>query len=82
MGSRGSFPGGTLYHIKNLWNFLFTIMFRPDLGLTQPHIQLVQEALFLVVKRPWREADNPPLSSAEIKIAWIYTSTPQYDFIA
>jgi hypothetical protein len=33
-------------------------------------------------KRPGREADNSPPSSAEVKNAWSYTSTPQYDFVA
>jgi hypothetical protein len=30
------------------------------------------------VKRPRREADHPPQSSAGIKNAWSYTSTPPY----
>jgi hypothetical protein len=28
------------------------------------------------VKRPWREADHSPPSSAKVKNAWRYTSTP------
>jgi hypothetical protein len=32
----------------------------------------------LEVKRPAREADHSPQSSAESKNAWSYTSTPQY----
>jgi len=36
---------------------------------------LVQGALSLGVKRPGREADNSPPSSAEVKNAWSYTST-------
>jgi len=31
---------------------------------------------FLGVKRPGREADHSPPSSAEINNAWSYTSTP------
>jgi hypothetical protein len=31
---------------------------------------------FLGVKRPGREADHSPPSSAEVKYAWRYTSTP------
>jgi hypothetical protein len=38
-------------------------------------------ALSLGVKRPGREADNSPLSRAEIKNAWNYTSTSQYAFM-
>jgi hypothetical protein len=34
---------------------------------TQPPLQWVPEALFLGVKRPWREADHSPPSSAEVK---------------
>jgi hypothetical protein len=34
------------------------------------------------VKRPGREADHSPPSSAEVKNAWSYISTPQYAFMA
>jgi hypothetical protein len=34
------------------------------------------------VKRPGREADHSPPSSAEIKNAWCYTSIPEYVFMA
>jgi hypothetical protein len=33
------------------------------------------------VKRLVREADHSPPSSAEVKNAWSYTSTPQYVFM-
>jgi hypothetical protein len=46
------------------------------LGPTQPPIQWVPGALSLGVKRPGREADHSPPSSAEVKNAWSYTSTP------
>jgi hypothetical protein len=36
----------------------------------------------LGVKRPGREADHSRPSSAEVKNAWSYTSTPQYVFMA
>jgi hypothetical protein len=39
-------------------------------------------ALSLGVKRPWREDDHSPPSSAAVKNAWSYTSTPQYVFLA
>jgi hypothetical protein len=35
-----------------------------------------------VVKRPGREADHSPPTSAEVKNTWIYTSTPPYAFMA
>jgi hypothetical protein len=37
---------------------------------------------FLGVKRPGREADHSPPSSAEVKNAWSYTFSPQYTFMA
>jgi hypothetical protein len=36
----------------------------------------------LGAKRPGREADHSPPSSAEVKNAWKYTSIPQYVFMA
>jgi hypothetical protein len=60
----------------------FTTASRTALGLTQPPIQWVPGALSLGVKRPVREADHSPLSSAEVKNAWSHTSTPQYVFMA
>jgi hypothetical protein len=51
---------------------------RPD-RLCDPHSPLsngYQGLIFLEVKRPGREADHPPPSSAEIKNAWTCTSTP------
>jgi hypothetical protein len=56
--------------------FLFTIMSRMAAGPTQPPIQWVPGALSLGVKRPGHEADHSPPSSAEVKNAWGYTSTP------
>jgi len=34
-----------------------------------------------VVKRPEREADHSPPSTAQVKTAWMYTSTPPYVFM-
>jgi hypothetical protein len=45
-------------------------------------MQWVPGALSLGVKRTGREAYHSPPSSAEIKNAWSYTSTPQYVFMA
>jgi hypothetical protein len=47
--------------------FLFTMTYRPVLELTHPPIHWVPGALSLCVKRPWREADHSPPSSAEVK---------------
>jgi hypothetical protein len=48
----------------------------PVVGPTQPPIQSPG------VKRPEREADHLPPTSAEVKKAGIYTSTPPYAFMA
>jgi hypothetical protein len=55
---------------------------RPALGSTQPPIQWVTGGSFPGVKRPGREADHSPPTSAEVKKMWIYTSTPPYAFMA
>jgi len=39
-------------------------------------MQWVPGAVSLEVKRPGREADHSPPSSAQVKRAWSYTSTP------
>jgi hypothetical protein len=39
-------------------------------------IQWIRGALTLRIKRPGCEADHSPQSSAEVKNAWSYTSTP------
>jgi hypothetical protein len=65
------------------WEFFFlTTVTRLALGPTPLPIQRVSGTLSLGVKRPRRVADHSPLSSAEVKNAWIYTSTPQYAFMA
>jgi hypothetical protein len=61
---------------RGLGIFLFTTAFRMGLGPTQPPIQWIPGALSLEVKRPGREADHSLPSSAEVKNAWSYTSTP------
>jgi hypothetical protein len=52
---------------RGLGIFLFTTASRTALGLTQPPIQWVPGALSLGVRRPGREADRSPPSSAEVK---------------
>jgi hypothetical protein len=59
-GSGVRFPAG-------VGIFLFTTASRTALGPTQPPIQWVAGALSLGVKRPGREADHSPPSSAEVK---------------
>jgi hypothetical protein len=54
---------------QGLGIFLFATVYRPALEPTQPPIQWVPGALSLGVKRPGRESDHSPLSSAEAKNA-------------
>jgi hypothetical protein len=67
---------------RGLGIFVFTTASRAAPALTQPPMQWVTGTLSLGVKRPRREADHSPPSSAEDKNAWSYTSTPQYAFMA
>jgi hypothetical protein len=62
---------------RGLGILLFTTPSRTALGPTQRPIQSVPGALSLGVKRPGRQADHSPPSSAKVKNAWNYTSTPQ-----
>jgi hypothetical protein len=57
---------------------LYSTASRPALGLTQP-IPWVLGVLSSEAKRPGREADHSPPSTAEIKM-WSDTFTPPYVF--
>jgi hypothetical protein len=57
---------------QGLGTFPFTPTSRPILG----PIQWIPGALSLGVKRPGREADSSPPSSAEFTNVWSYTSIP------
>jgi hypothetical protein len=65
MGWRIGVPG--FDSRQGLGIFLFTTASRTALGPTQPHIQWVPGALSMGVKRPVRESDHSPPSSAEVK---------------
>jgi hypothetical protein len=52
---------------------IFSTSPRPELGPTQLPIQWLP-----AVKRPGREADHSPPTSAEVKKMWIYTATPSW----
>jgi hypothetical protein len=67
---------------RELGIILFTTASRTTLEPTQPHIQWLTGALSLGIKQLGREADHSPLSSAEVKNVWSYTSTPQNVFMA
>jgi hypothetical protein len=66
-------------------SIIFSSPRRPDRFWGPPAqspIQWVPEALSPGVKQPEREADYSPPTSAEVKKARIYTSTPPYAFMA
>jgi hypothetical protein len=67
---------------QGLGIFFFATPSTPPLGPTQPPVPWVPGTLSLGVERPGREADHSPPSSAEVKNAWNYNSTPQYTFMA
>jgi hypothetical protein len=72
MGKRWATTGWTIGVLgfdyrRELGIFLFTTASRMALGPTQPPIQWVPGAVSLEVKRPGREADHSPPSSAEVK---------------
>jgi hypothetical protein len=48
----------------------------------QPPIHWVTGELSTGIKRPGREADHSPPTSADVKNTWICTSTPPYVFVA
>jgi hypothetical protein len=52
---------------RGLGIFLFITASKTAMGATQPPIQRVLVALSVRVKRPGREADHSPPSSAEVK---------------
>jgi hypothetical protein len=52
---------------RGLGIFLFITASRTALDPTQPPIQWVPEALSLGLKRPGREADHPPPSTADVE---------------
>jgi hypothetical protein len=47
-----------------------------------PNLLMGTGSSFPGVKRPGRETDHSPPTSAEVKKMWIYTSTPPYAFMA
>jgi hypothetical protein len=61
-------------------SIFFSTLSRPVLGFTQPPTQCVTGAHFPGVKRPGREADHSPPTSAEVNKMRAYTSA--YVFMA
>jgi hypothetical protein len=60
-------PRGRSFYPGKVKNSHFSMPPRPALGSTQPPIQWVPEVLSPRVKRPGREADHLPQTTAEVK---------------
>jgi hypothetical protein len=73
---------GRSFSPSRVKNFLFSKLFRPVLGSTQPPTQQILGDLSLGVKQPAHEAENSPAASADVKKMYIYTPTPPYAFMA
>jgi hypothetical protein len=69
--------GGGVHSLRGR-GILFSTASRTALRPTQSPIQWVLVSFFPREKRPGREADQSPPSSAEVKNAWSYTSNSQY----
>jgi hypothetical protein len=62
---------------------IFSSPCRPDRLWGPPNLlSMIIGGSFHGVKRPRREADQSPPTSAEVKKTWIYKSTPPYAFMA
>jgi hypothetical protein len=61
--------------------FLLFTASKSPLGPSQPPIKRVPGVVSPGVKRPGREADYSPPSTAEVNNTWIYTSNPPYIFV-
>jgi hypothetical protein len=92
-----AFPSGNPKTILYLFFFVFVLatgvgvpspnmvkkfLFSTSSRLALESIQWVPEALSPEVKRPGREADHSPPTSAKVKKMWIYTSSPPEAFMA
>jgi hypothetical protein len=63
-------------------NFHFLISSRQALGPALPLIYWIREVVSRGLKPPGREADHSSPNNAEVKIVWLYISTPLYVFTA
>jgi hypothetical protein len=62
--------------------FPFSTSSRKVLGPTEPPFKWVLGAFSPEVKRPERDVDHSPPTSAEFKKTWISTSTPPFFCVA
>jgi hypothetical protein len=68
------------YYIVIVIIIFFSTTSRLALDFTQPPMQGVKGTLSPWVKRPGREVEHSPPTSAEVKITWLYTSTLPYAY--
>jgi hypothetical protein len=69
---------------KSRWGQEFSLLYVVQTG-SEAHpasYPIVTGSTFPGVKRPAREADHSPPTSADVKKTWVYTSTPTYIFMA
>jgi hypothetical protein len=77
MDERGSIPGRC-----NDWNFSLRRQVQTGSAAYPASYQMGIGVLTQGIKRPEREADHSPPSSAEVRNVWSCTSIPQYFFMA
>jgi hypothetical protein len=74
---RAARPG---FDSRQGWDCFWAATSRSGLQSTPPTTQWVPRDLYLGIKRPGCEGDHSPPSTAEVKDALSYTSTPSYCF--
>jgi hypothetical protein len=79
--SYGLDDGGSILGRDREQFFLFSSPSTPALGPNPTSHKLGAGGSSAGIKRPGREADHSPSSSAEMKNTWSYTSIPPYVFI-
>ena len=71
-----------IHNTAKVWNqgryTSFSAVCRPDLGTTQPPVQLLPESISSTVKLLKHDANRWPSSNATIKNVWSHTSIPQF----
>jgi hypothetical protein len=73
-------PGENPFAVK--YKYIYIYIVQTGSGVHPTSYTAGTGGSFPGVKRPGREADHSPPTSAEVKKIWIYTSTPPYAFMA
>jgi hypothetical protein len=77
-------------HLCSMLSAVVVYRFPPSTSVSPANLHSIKFSIIIYyilysfpgVKRPGREADHSPPTSAEVKKMWIYTSTPPYAFMA